>query len=162
MEDIIIRAGGFSDEAYIDGLQLYRDSTQVVLHGPDIFVAFGDSVHVPATPGVVKIAGQVQRQGTVQYIKGESLGYYIERAGGFKPDADKRRIVVNYANGDVRLKRNYLFSLISISPPVLDGSTIYIYKTPSRPLFDITQFLSATASAATSIGTLYLLYQNTK
>jgi protein involved in polysaccharide export with SLBB domain len=64
LDDIIIRAGGFSDDAYIDGLQLYRDSTQVVLRGPDIFVSFGDSVYEPEVPGVVNISGQVQRQGT--------------------------------------------------------------------------------------------------
>jgi len=90
------------------------------------------------------------------------LKYYIERAGGFTNEADKKRIVVNYANGDVRLKKNYLLSLISISPPVKDGSTIYIYKAKQKPPFNFTQFLSTTATAATSIATLYLLYQNNK
>ena len=162
LSDIINRAGGYSEDAYIGGLQLYRDSIQVVLHGPDIFVSFGDSVHIPEAPGVVKISGQVQRQGTVQYVKGKSLAYYIERAGGYNFDADKKRVVVHYANGDVRLKRNYLLSLISISPPILDGSTIYVYKMPNKPPFDLTQLLGTTAQAASSIATLYLLYQNTQ
>ena len=160
--DIITRAGGFSNNAYVDGLQMYRDSVQVVLRGSDIFVAEGDSVYVPEAPGVVKIYGQVQRQGVVQYVKGKKLSYYIERAGGFTNEADNKRIVVNYANGDVRLKKNYLFSTISISPPVLDGSTIYVYRTKIKPPFNTIQFLSATASAATSIVTLYLLYDRTK
>lgn len=162
LNDIITRAGGFANNAYIDGLQMYRDSIQVVLSGYDIFVAVGDSVYVPEAPGVVKISGQVQRQGVVQYIKGKTLRYYIERAGGFTNDADKKRIVVNYANGDVRLKKNYLLSLISISPPVKDGSTIYVYRAKPKLTFDFTQFLSTTASAATSIATLYLLYQTSK
>ena len=162
LDDIIVRAGGYSNNAYVDGLQMYRDSTQVVLRGSNIYVAVGDSVYVPEAPGVVKISGQVQRQGTIQYVKGKSLNYYIERAGGFTHQADKKRVVVNYANGDVRLKKNYLLSLITISPPVLDGSTIYVYKSRVRTPFNVTQFLSATASAATSIGTLYLIYENNK
>jgi protein involved in polysaccharide export with SLBB domain len=160
LNDIIIRAGGFANNAYIGGLQMYRDSIQVVLSGTDIFVAVGDSVYVPEAPGVVKISGQVQRQGVVQYVQGKTLRYYIERAGGFTNEADRKRVVVNYANGDVRLKKNYLLSLISISPPIKDGSTIYVYKTRPKPVFDFTQFLSTTASAATSIATLYLLYIN--
>ena len=53
---------------YINGLQMYRDSTQIVLKGYDIFVADGDSVFVPESPGVVKVIGEVNRQGLVQYI----------------------------------------------------------------------------------------------
>ncbi|MCJ7802089.1 MAG: hypothetical protein MUP82_07005, partial [Candidatus Marinimicrobia bacterium] len=111
---------------------------------------------------VVKIFGQVQREGVVQYIKGKSLGYYIERSGGFRPEADKNKVAINYANGDVRLKKNYLFSIISISPPVLDGSTIYVYRKANKPPFNVTQFLAVTASTATSVATLFLLYQNNK
>jgi len=157
LESIINRAGGFTENAYIDGLRMYRDSVQVVLRDYDIFITNKDSIVVPEPPGVVKIFGQVQREGVVQYIKGKSLGYYIERSGGFKPEADKNQVAVNYANGDVRLKKNYLFSTISMSPPVLDGSTIYVYRKANKPPFQFTQFLSVAASAATSIATLYII-----
>jgi protein involved in polysaccharide export with SLBB domain len=162
LDDILTRAGGLTNSAYIDGLQMYRDSIQFVLTGQDMYIADGDSVYVPQAPGIVKIYGQVQREGMVQHVKGKSLRYYIERAGGFTNDADKKRVIVNYANGDVRLKKNYFLSLISISPPVKDGSTIYVYRARPKPQFDLTQFLSTTASAATSIATLYLLYQTNK
>ncbi len=162
LDDILTRSGGYTNNAYIDGLQMYRDSIQVVLSGTDIFVAGGDSLFVPEAPGVVKISGRVQRPGTVQYVKGKTMRYYIERAGGFTNEADKKHIAVNYANGDVRLQKNYLLSLIKISPPIRDGSTILVYRTPPKPLFNFTQFLSTTATAATSIATLYLLYQNNK
>ena len=162
LDDIITRAGGFANTAYIGGLQLYRDSIQVVLSGTDIFVAGGDSLFVPEAPGVVKISGWVNRTGTVQYVKGKSMKYYIERAGGFANDADKKRIAINYANGDIRLQKNYLLSLIKIPPPVRDGSTIVVYRAKSKPPFNITQFLNTTAATATSIATLYLLYQNYK
>lgn len=162
LKDIIARAGGFSSNAYIDGLHMYRDTLQVVLHGYDMIVAAGDSIYVPEPPGIVKIFGQVQREGLVQYVKGKSLQYYIERSGGFTHEADKKRVVVHYANGDVRLKKSYLFSLLSISPPIKDGSTVYVFRKETKPPFNITQLLATTASAASSIITLYLLYETTK
>ncbi len=162
LESIISRAGGFSSNAYINGLQMYRDTIQVVLHGYDIFVADGDSVYVPEPPGVIKVEGEVNRDGLVQFVKGKSLRYYIERAGGFSYNADKRNVTVHYANGNVRKKKSFLFSFLSILPPIRDGSTITVYtKEPKEP-FSPTQFLSATAAAATSIATLYIIYETNK
>ena len=162
LENIIKRAGGFSENAYINGLQMYRDSVQVVLQGYNAFVAGGDSVYVPEPPGVVKIEGEVNREGLIQFVKGKSLRYYIERAGGYSYNANKKNVTVHYANGNVRQKKSFITSLLSISPPVKDGSTVTVYtKEPKLP-FNVAQFLSATASAATSIVTLYLIYENNK
>ena len=162
LENIIKRAGGFSENAYINGLQMYRDSVQVVLQGYDAFVAGGDSIYVPEPPGVVKIEGEVNREGVIQFVKGKSLRYYIERAGGFSYNADKKNVTVQYANGNVRQKKSFLTSLLSISPPIKDGSTVTVYTKEPKPPFNAAQFLSATASAATSIVTLYLIYENNK
>ncbi|MEE8341538.1 MAG: SLBB domain-containing protein [Candidatus Neomarinimicrobiota bacterium] len=162
LSDILLRAGGFSSNAFVNGLQMYRDSMQVVLHGYDVFVAGGDSVHVPEPPGVIKIEGEVNREGLVQFVKGKSISYYIERAGGFSYNADKRNVIIQYANGNVRKKKSFLFARLSFSPPIRDGSTIIVYTKEPKPPFNATQFLAATASATTSIMTLYLVYQNNK
>lgn len=162
LKNIISRAGGFSRNAFVNGLQMYRDSIQVVLHGYDVFVAGGDSVYVPEPPGVIKIEGEVNRYGLVQFVKGKSLRYYIERAGGFSYNADKRNVTVHYANGNVRKKKSFLFSFLSISPPIRDGSTITVYTKEPKPPFNFAQFLSATATAATSIATLYIIYETNK
>ncbi len=162
LKNIIDRAGGFSENAYINGLQMYRDSIQVVLHGYNVFVAGGDSIYIPEPPGVVKVEGEVNREGLVQFVKGKSLRYYIERAGGFSYNADRKNVTVQYANGNVRQKKSFLISLLSISPPIGDGSTITIYTKEPKPPFNTAQFLSATATAATSIATLYLIYETNK
>ncbi len=162
LENIISRAGGFSSNAYVNGLQMYRDSIQVVLQGYNVIVASGDSIYVPEPPGVIKIEGEVNRDGLVQFVKGKSLSYYIERAGGFTYNADKGNVTVHYANGNLRKKKSFLISLLSISPPIRDGSTITVYTKEPKPPFSTTQFLAATASATTSIITLYILYQNSK
>jgi len=141
---------------------MYRDSLQVVLQGYNVFVAGGDSVFVPEPPGVIRIEGEVNRKGLIQFARGKSLRYYIERAGGFSNNANKKNVTVRYANGNVRQKKSFLTSLLSISPPVKDGSTVTVYTKKPKPPFRAAQFLSATASAATSIVTIWLIYQNNK
>jgi len=162
LENIINRAGGFSENAFVDGLQMYRDSMQVVLNEYNVFVADGDSIYVPEPPGVVYIGGAVNRGGLVQFVNGKSLRYYIEKAGGFRYNANKRNISVQYANGNVRQKKSFLTSLLSISPPVRDGSKVVVYTKAPKPPFEIAQFLSIASSTATSIITLYLIYENNK
>jgi len=157
LDDFIDRAGSFTPNAYVNGLQMYRDSAQVVLKGYDITVADGDSIFVPEAPGIITVQGQVNKQGQVQYVPGKSLKYYIERAGGYNYLADKKNVIVQYANGNVRKKKSFITSLLSISPPIRDGATITVYQAEPKAPFNATQFLAATASAATSIVTLYLL-----
>jgi len=160
LQNLIDRAGGFGVNAYVNGLQMYRDSTQIVLKGYDIYVADGDSVFVPQSPGAVKVEGEVNRQGLVQFVPGKSLSYYIEKAGGYTYEANKKNVIVQYANGNVRKKKTILPLLFYLSPPIKDGATITVYtKEPSNP-FNTIQLLSSTASVATSVVTLYILIQN--
>ncbi len=162
LQNIIDRAGGFSPNAYVKGLQMYRDSIQVVLRGYDIFVADGDSVHIPQAPGTVRVEGEVNRQGLVQFVHGKSLSYYIEKAGGYSNNANKKNVIVQYANGNVRKKKSIIPLLFYYPPPVKDGATVTVYPKQITTQFNVVQFLSATASAATSIVTLYLLYENNR
>lgn len=162
LQDVINRAGGFGVNAFVNGLQMYRDSVQVVLTGYDIYVADGDSVYVPQSPGTITIEGAVNRSGLVQFIQGKSLPYYIEKAGGYSSNANKRNVIVQYANGNVRKKKALVPAFVYLSPPIKDGATITVYQKDVRTPFNVVQFLSATASAATSIVTLYLLYENNK
>jgi protein involved in polysaccharide export with SLBB domain len=159
LESIINRAGGFAINAFDNGLHMYRDSAQVVLKGYDIIVADGDSIFVPESPGIVTVQGQVNKQGQIQYVPGKTLRYYLEKAGGFSHFADKKNVIVQYANGNVRKKKNFITSWLSLSPPVKDGSTITVYQAQPRQPFNAVQFLSATAQAASSLVTMYLLYE---
>lgn len=162
LQSLIDRAGGFGVNAYVNGLQMYRDSTQIVLKGYDIYVADGDSVFVPQSPGAVKVEGEVNRQGLVQFVPGKRLSYYIEKAGGYTYDANRKNVIVQYANGNVRKKKSILPYLLYLSPPIKDGATITVYTKEPRAPFSAVQFLSATASAATSIATIWILYENNK
>lgn len=160
LQSLINRAGGFGTNAYVNGLQMYRDSTQIVLRGYEIYVADGDSIFVPQSPGAIKVEGEVNRQGLVQFVPGKTLSYYIEKAGGYTYNANKRNVIVQYANGNVRKKKTVLPYLLYLSPPIRDGATVTVYTKQPSNAFNTVQLLTATASAASSIVTLYILIDN--
>ena len=152
LSEIITRAGGFSSNAFGEGLKLYRDSLQIVLKDNSIAVIDEDSIFVPQHPGTVNVEGNIFNPGLVQYIPGKSLKDYIESAGGFTPSANRKIIAVHYANGDVKLKKSRWYT-----PPVREGSTITVYKKPPSDPFDVTEFLKELASVTASFATIYYI-----
>ncbi len=115
----------------------------------DIVLEMGDSIHVPKTPTGVTVIGMVASSGTIHWIKGKNIKYYVERAGGYTRNADKSSIRLVRANGKVekvssgfgrvepgdviivpqRIKRQTdVFSIIEQTVSILGGmaTTIYI------------------------------------
>ena len=154
LEDILKRAGGFTNKAFQDGIQLYRNQNQVALNDFQIVLMDGDSLIIPQHPGVVQIIGEVNRPGLVQYDKEKSLKNYIENAGGYSKNADKNNITIIFANGDVNIKKKFL------QPIIGEGTTIIVnFKEINEP-FNLTEFTTNIASIITSMATLYLILIN--
>ena len=151
LDDILERAGGITGEAFDEGLKLYRDSSQIALNNYSIFLSDGDSIIVPEHPGVVKIMGEVNRPGLVQYDKRKSFNSYIESAGGYTSNADKYNITVIYSNGDVTIKKKLR------QPNIYEGATIIVNTEKSKQEFSLAEFSTNIASLITSLATLILL-----
>lgn len=113
LTSVIERAGGFKDEAYITGGRLFRSKDSVGRVGLDfrravqnpnskenIPLVGGDSIFVPERLNTVKVIGEVGFETSVLYKKGASVGYYIDKAGGFTRRSEKDHLVVEYANGE--------------------------------------------------------------
>ena len=72
----------------------------------DIVLREGDVITVPQYSNTVKISGEVSYPISMNYVKGKSLNYYIERAGGYGNKARKKNVYAVYANGGVeRIKK---------------------------------------------------------
>ena len=151
LDDILSRSGGFTSKAYDDGIQMYRDSSQVVLQNYDIVVMDGDSLHVPKHPGIVFVKGEVYNPGLIQFKKGKNLRHYIESAGGYNIYADNSRVVVFYANGDVKIKKWYS------NPKVKEGATIIVYPRVIEEPVDWTEFAKNMSSIIASFATILIL-----
>jgi len=143
-------SGGFTNFAFVDGVKMYRDGNQVVLRDYDLQLLGGDSLHVPAHPGVVQVTGAVYKPSFVQYKKGEYLNYYIEKAGGLTTFADKNSTIVVYPNGDIKIKKWF-------SSKIKEGSTIIVNTEEFKEPFDITEFFKETASIAASTAAIFYI-----
>jgi len=154
LDDMIQRAGGFTDQAFHDGIQLYRKNSQVALNDFKIILLDGDSLMVPEHPGIVEVLGEVNRSGYIQYDKKKNLDNYIENAGGFTEYSDKNNITIIYANGDVSIKKHFR------NPKITEGATIIVNKKEETEPFSITAFSTNIASIITSLATLIFLINN--
>ena len=132
LADLLGRAGGYTDKAFVDGVKLYRDSIQIAMDNFDLSLMDGDSVSVPEHPGVVQGMGEVYNPGYVQYDRGRGLNNYIEAAGGFTLEARKKYITIIYPNGDVRVKDSF------IPPRIKEGSLIIVHQEAEKLPFDVT------------------------
>jgi len=148
LDDLLSRAGGFTDRAFKDGIQLYRDTMQVALDNFNFSLTHKDSIYVPDFPGVVQVLGEVYKPGYVQYQKRKRLKSYIEAAGGFTLDARKKYITIIQPNGDVKVKDSFW------TPRVKEGALIIIHKERKKLPFDVTSFLKDAASIAASLTTI--------
>jgi polysaccharide export outer membrane protein len=60
-----------------------------------------DTLTIPATPGIVHVAGEVFNPTSLQYEKGRTVSYYLRKVGGMTKEAEKKQVSVVKADGSV-------------------------------------------------------------
>ncbi|HEX4627983.1 MAG TPA: SLBB domain-containing protein, partial [Gemmatimonadales bacterium] len=137
LADVLERAGGLTQQAYPDGIRFVRPANtagRININLPkalsdrgsrdNIVLQPGDSIDIPEYQASVKIVGAVNSPGSVLWKRGARLDYYLSGAGGFAFNADKGRVSVRLANGEVRTRHRSLFSSGDPSPG--PGSEIFV------------------------------------
>ena len=95
----------------------------------DIVLQEGDMIFVPEINPFVTVKGTVQSPLKLAFDKEHtSVGYYVDKAGGFGQRPWRSRIYVQYANGKSRRTKTICF--IHFYPKVEQGSTLNV---PFRP-----------------------------
>jgi polysaccharide biosynthesis/export protein len=166
ISDIIQRAGGVTSEAYAEGFAITRDDMVVAgdltaaLQNPaaqgNILLQAGDSLHVPRYDGTVNITGAVLLESKVLYDGRRSMLDYIERAGGFAENANRRAVVVTYPNGERRtVDRTFGFRRM---PTVEPGSTIFVPALTPSEMRGVNwgEVIARSTAVMTAFATLYL------
>ena len=151
LSSFIDRAGGFSSNAYVDGIEIFRDSLRVAWENMNIGLVSGDSVVIKEKPGVIHVKGEVYNEGFIEFQEGKPLNYYINSAGGVTLYGEKSDIIVIYPNGVVYPKK--LFN----SPKIRDGSTIVVNSKEQTEPLKPTELASSLASLLSSLVTIILL-----
>ncbi len=88
----------------------------------------GDSVYVAFLEDLVYVKGEVFVPSPVVFKRGESVSYYIKQGGGFKEEADERKVVV-FLPGGKKWEPGWFFLP---NPEILPGSLIYVPKKIER------------------------------
>jgi len=135
--DVIERSGGLTTQAYPAGIRFVRvvgnagriniDLTRALEERKsrtDIILQQGDSILVPEYQPSVRVAGAVNAPGSVLWQEGQGLDDYVGGAGGYSYLADRGRVSVRYANGEVRTRRRSL--LFSSEPRPGPGSEVFV------------------------------------
>lgn len=110
----------------------------------DIVLKEGDRLKIPEFLSTVKIAGVVMYPNSVTYKSGASVGYYINKAGGYGYRAKRNGVYIVYMNGNVSKAR--------LGTRVEPGCEIIVPGKQDKNRTSTSEIL-ATTSAATSITT---------
>jgi polysaccharide biosynthesis/export protein len=99
----------------------------------DIELRAGDSLTIPKQPGSVLVIGQVYNSNALTYSPGRNAGWYLSRAGGATPLANKPEIFIIRADGSVTGgKQGGFWSGSALSATLGPGDTVVV---PERPVF---------------------------
>ncbi|HZC79956.1 MAG TPA: SLBB domain-containing protein, partial [Ktedonobacterales bacterium] len=92
----------------------------------DIELRAGDVLEIPKQPGFVVIVGQVYNTNAISFSPGKNAGWYLSRAGGATPLANKKAMFIIRANGSVTSGSGNLWSGGVLSGTIGPGDTIVV------------------------------------
>jgi len=120
----------------------------------DITLKDGDVILVPDLPAGIQILGAIASRGTIGYQPGKSVNYYIKKAGGFTPNADKKETRLVKATGRVTSGG------VGGKKVELGDAIIVPQKIEERKHFS--RDLAATISIISGIATTFFIIAKTK
>lgn len=96
----------------------------------DFFLEEDDNIYIPRELQTVRVMGEVLFPTYVGYQKGMSLGKYINNAGGFSLQAEKKKVFVLYANGTAKSTSRFMW--IRSYPKIQPGARIIVPEKPAE------------------------------
>ncbi len=169
ISNIIQRAGGIKEGAYIEAGEFYRASKntgRIPLdmknaiedeESPDnLLVDGGDSIHIGQREDIVFVRGEVFVPSPVIYKEGASIEYYIDQAGGFTEEAYEDGAVAFLPTG----KKWESGGFLSPDPEIMPGSVVMVPKKVEKPdtvfpyIRDIVTILASLAAITVGVASI--------
>lgn len=121
----------------------------------DLDLMNGDRIVVPLVQNTVKVYGAVNTKLTINY-NGSRLRPYLSDAGGFTPEADKKRLYVIHANG--KAERTHTFLGLKFYPKIKPGSILVVpVKEEREERADPARLAAASSIIASTTSLLFIL-----
>ncbi|MBD3225716.1 MAG: hypothetical protein GF313_13390 [Caldithrix sp.] len=167
--DMIKRAGGLKNTAYLQGATLVRSQNNVgqigidfqqIFKNPDseenIYLQNGDRINIPERQSTIKVTGGVYFPSSVLFEKGKGLNHYIQSAGGYLELADIDNVTIRLANGRSFQKNQFLF-WDYLPEDITAGSTIVVPVLQEREGIDWSGAIRDAAAILSSVATTILI-----
>ena len=153
--DAINLAEGFSPFADIYAIELFNNDTGVQINNISLKskVPSNARLNVPKIENIVSVSGEVYRPGAILFEKNKSLTSYINSAGGFTRDAQKKDILIVKSNGDV--VKPYTFFGKTFRK--IDRNDTIIIPTQAEARFDPLALTSNLVSLLTNLATIIFI-----
>ena len=148
VSSLLSRSGGLTHLAFLKGVSISRINKTNILK--DIYLQEDDVINVPKQKREIKVSGEVLFPTEVVFVAGQSLSYYVDKAGGFTDDAQKRRVYVLKANGVAAKTKHFLF--FKSYPKVEEGSEILVPKVSIKKKASTAETVAVTTGIAALAG----------
>ncbi|MEZ4388706.1 MAG: SLBB domain-containing protein, partial [Candidatus Krumholzibacteriia bacterium] len=160
LSSVIRRAGGLKETAFAAGVRVERAGLgnvavdlEAALREPggpqDIILQAGDRVLVPERQYTVKVVGEVGFPTALVFEQGKKIDWYVDRAGGYLEQADKKRTRVIHPNGLSQPNKG--------GHRVLPGSTIVVPVQPPPEGPSTLETMKEIAAILASVATVWLV-----
>ncbi len=132
----------FEGSINIDFVKLFRENDLT----NDVVLQDGDVVYIPMKREYVNVMGAVKEPGYVKVKEGAEIEYYIEKAGGYNWDANKKERTLVKARTGQRHKPRYMKVTIE------GGDTIHVPEKERRTFWSyLREYTTYTTSVATVV-----------
>jgi protein involved in polysaccharide export with SLBB domain len=122
-------------------------------HHEGVYLQQGDEIIVPARDHYVYVSGSVRTPGAYEYVQGKEMFYYINKAGGWSPKADKKNVSVVAYYGEIQqIKDN----------GVIEAGDIVVVPDSQEYKFLTVVLIPIISAAAATIATLLALASTLK
>jgi protein involved in polysaccharide export with SLBB domain len=112
----------------------------------DLVVRANDELYIPKFDGQVKVSGSVLLATQVPYRKKNTVGDYINEAGGFSSRAWKKKTYIVYANGKAATTKHFLF--FNFYPKVMPGSELVVPKKAEKKSVSTGEIIGISSAVA--------------
>ena len=169
IKDIIERAGGVKESAYLEGSTFIRNGEEIKISLSNVIkkskskynyqVQDNDKIIIVSYPRFFTLSGEINAPGNYPYKPGGRIKSAIKEAGGLSPNADKSNIYIIYPSGISKKYQKFIGN-----HRIMDGSEIIIGLAPEEEPFDRTEYFkeltNIMASLAQTLSILFIAVNN--
>lgn len=99
-DSVVIRRNMMNQTTYPVGIELDK-ALKEPGSDADITLRNGDKLIIPQFFNTVKVSGEVMYANTIAHKNGKNLKYYLNQAGGYNENANRKNVYIVYMNGTV-------------------------------------------------------------